>query len=320
MPPFLCRLALVAAAFLALAGPAGAATTLNTLPPSYVGQLSAGFRGEFTSDQWGQWWFEYGLTTAYGQELDRPGYSPGTHSPGLSPPLSPGTEYHYRLVVREGLFTGPFTYYYGEDQVLRTLDPTKPKVVETWLFVTVWDPLWGATVTMGIESGALATEAWVEYGETPALGLSSPRKQILPSTVGEQQSLELFPLTPRRTYYYRVSAENTLGRADGTLRSFTTGVVAPPPPPPAPPPAPPPPAPPPPPQPASATCIVPALRGAPLATARRRIARARCRVGMIRRTYSARVRVGRIVGQSPAGGRRVNVGARVSLVVSRGRR
>jgi hypothetical protein len=81
-----------------------------------------------------------------------------------------------------------------------------------------------------------------------------------------------------------------------------------PPPPPPPPPLPPPPAPPP-------SCVVPRVIGMRLARARNRIRRAKCRVGRVRRVRSRRPR-GRIVGQSPAPGRRLAYRTRVNLAVS----
>jgi hypothetical protein len=66
-------------------------------------------------------------------------------------------------------------------------------------------------------------------------------------------------------------------------------------------------------------CKVPKVVGKTLVTARRLIVRARCRVGRVRRARSARAR-GRVVSQSPRPGVRRARGARVNLVVSRGRR
>lgn len=96
----------------------------------------------------------------------------------------------------------------------------------------------------------------------------------------------------------------------------------PPPPPPAPPPPPPPPvppAPPPPTLPRRVRCVVPKVVGRRLAVARAAIVRRHCRVGAVRRAYS-RARRGVVIRQSPRAGRRLRAGARVSLLVSRGRR
>ncbi|HYX87948.1 MAG TPA: PASTA domain-containing protein [Gaiellaceae bacterium] len=76
--------------------------------------------------------------------------------------------------------------------------------------------------------------------------------------------------------------------------------------------------PPPPPKTAPA-CVVPRVVRLPLLSAKRAVARAHCRVGTITTAYSARVPRGRVLSQSPRPGRRLAAGARVSLVVSRGR-
>ena len=83
--------------------------------------------------------------------------------------------------------------------------------------------------------------------------------------------------------------------------SFTVGTAQPPPPPPPP------------------KCKVPKVVGKKLPTARRMITRAHCRVGRVRRAKS-RKPLGRIVEQSPRWGVKRARGARVSLVVSRGKR
>jgi hypothetical protein len=89
---------------------------------------------------------------------------------------------------------------------------------------------------------------------------------------------------------------------------------------PPPPPSSPPPAGPPPPPPASApSCRVPRVIGYRVVPARTRIRRANCRLGRIGRRWSAR-RAGRILTQSPRPGARRPRGARVSFVLSRGRR
>jgi hypothetical protein len=66
-------------------------------------------------------------------------------------------------------------------------------------------------------------------------------------------------------------------------------------------------------------CIVPTLKGKSLATARHEIKRAHCRGGTITHRYST-VRTGHVISQKPHPKRRLRAGARVSLVVSKGRR
>jgi uncharacterized protein YkwD/plastocyanin len=98
---------------------------------------------------------------------------------------------------------------------------------------------------------------------------------------------------------------------------------APPPAPPAPPPAPPapPPAPPPSPgpRPQAARCVVPNVKGKTLAQARKMLAAKRCALGKVSRSYSGRVKTGKIISQSKRPGARLARGTRVNVVVSRGR-
>ena len=67
-------------------------------------------------------------------------------------------------------------------------------------------------------------------------------------------------------------------------------------------------------------CVVPTVRGQKLAAARTRLARANCRLGKVKRTYSPRVKSGRVISQRPRAGARLSELAKVDLVVSRGRR
>jgi extracellular elastinolytic metalloproteinase len=97
----------------------------------------------------------------------------------------------------------------------------------------------------------------------------------------------------------------------------TPPVVSPPPagPPPGPPTKPPAPR-----RPAAARCVVPKTKGMTATRARKAIRSRRCRVGTIRTAFSSKVRKGRVISQSPRAGRRLRVGARVNLVVSKGAR
>jgi extracellular elastinolytic metalloproteinase len=93
----------------------------------------------------------------------------------------------------------------------------------------------------------------------------------------------------------------------------------PPPAPPAPQPTPPPPAPKPKPKrKAPPRCTVPSVAGKTLAAARKAIRARRCRVGSIRSANSRLAAKGRVLAQTPRAGRRVAVGTRVNLVISKG--
>lgn len=64
-------------------------------------------------------------------------------------------------------------------------------------------------------------------------------------------------------------------------------------------------------------CVVPRVKGKKLAVARRAIGRAHCRVGRVRKSRSLRP-TGRVIAQRPRAGKRLPLGTKVNLVVSRG--
>jgi uncharacterized delta-60 repeat protein len=67
-------------------------------------------------------------------------------------------------------------------------------------------------------------------------------------------------------------------------------------------------------------CVVPTVRRLALTAARTALAKAFCKVGIVKRTYSASVKAGRVISQGPAPRTRLAEQAKVNLVVSRGRR
>jgi PASTA domain/PKD domain len=67
-------------------------------------------------------------------------------------------------------------------------------------------------------------------------------------------------------------------------------------------------------------CVVPAVVGSTLVAAKAAIRRSHCRTGTVKRTHSRNVRKGRVIAQRPGPGTRLPNGARVNLIVSRGRR
>jgi hypothetical protein len=93
--------------------------------------------------------------------------------------------------------------------------------------------------------------------------------------------------------------------------------ASPPPPPPPPTNPPPPPAPKPKPK-APPRCVVPRVTGKTVAAARKAIKARRCRVGSIQSRNSRLAARGRVIAQTPRAGRRVAIGTRVSIVVSKG--
>jgi hypothetical protein len=67
-------------------------------------------------------------------------------------------------------------------------------------------------------------------------------------------------------------------------------------------------------------CVVPNVRGKALVMAKRKVVAGHCSVGAVKRLASKTVAAGRVVSQRPGAGRTLASGAKVRLVVSRGRR
>lgn len=67
-------------------------------------------------------------------------------------------------------------------------------------------------------------------------------------------------------------------------------------------------------------CLVPKLTGKTLSAAKRSLTAHDCRVGKIKHAKSRKVKKGRVISQKPKAGSRLRHGAKVNLVVSKGRR
>jgi hypothetical protein len=135
--------------------------------------------------------------------------------------------------------------------------------------------------------------------------LRGPGVDIATSIGREEYTVWTVTLVPGAYEYFSDSQPQEIHE------TFTVSASAPPPPPPQPPPPPPPPA--------TRNCRVPRVVGMRLVRARTVIRRANCSVGRVRGVRS-RAKRGRVVRQAPRAGTRLRRGARVTLVISRGRR
>jgi serine protease AprX len=201
-------------------------------------------------------------------------------------------------------------------------------------------------------SGSLAgsSDSAVHAVDVPTTAFPIAATLIMPGFAGGQPDFDLYLLAPdgttvllRSEFTTRQEEVGALPTSPGThflrVQSFSgsgpyildVSVGAPPPPPQPPPPLPPQPQPPPPPPAAPppspvrpptpvVRCVVPNVKGKTLRTARATLTRRRCQLGRVTRSYSARVRTGRIIRQSRRPGARLARGTRVNVVVSRGKR
>jgi hypothetical protein len=72
--------------------------------------------------------------------------------------------------------------------------------------------------------------------------------------------------------------------------------------------------------PPEAACVVPTLKGKTLRAAKRTLTKAHCSVGKLTRTFSAKVKKGRVIASKPRPGRKLAQGAKIRLQVSKGKK
>lgn len=152
----------------------------------------------------------------------------------------------------------------------------------------------GATLNGVANAHGLATAVWFEYGQTTAYGSTTRSRPLgtLDEAVVVRETIELFP---GGTYHFRIVARNSAGTSYGRDVTFSTLPYSPP----------------------ARRCLVPRLTGLSLDVARRRLVRAGCRLGTVRRTRSRRR--GIVLRQSLRTGMSRPHGTRVNVVVSSGR-
>jgi eukaryotic-like serine/threonine-protein kinase len=67
-------------------------------------------------------------------------------------------------------------------------------------------------------------------------------------------------------------------------------------------------------------CVVPKLKGKTLKAAKRALRTRFCSLGKVKHSFSTKVRKGRVLSEKPRPGKRLKHGAKVSLIISKGKR
>lgn len=177
--------------------------------------------------------FEYGLTPDYGSTTPTTSLGSGGDPVSLIANvtgLSPGTTYHYRLVVQSGggiAATGDATFTTAGT-------PIPPPTASTGGSHTLTSS--GATVSGIVNPNGAATSYWFQYGTTTSYGGQTSSASAGSGLAGVAVEAQLTGLSPATTYHYRLVAQNPGGTSFGGDREFTTASA--PIPPPAPGPAP----------------------------------------------------------------------------------
>jgi phosphodiesterase/alkaline phosphatase D-like protein len=170
--------------------------------------------------------FEYGPTSSYGTSVPcEPAIIEGFGAQGVGSTivgLSPGSMYHYRVVLTNAGDEKSF----GSGQVFTTVALQAPAVEAESSRVTPFEATLEATVNPEYQE----TTCKIEYGSEPGLPVAgttvvpcSPSLFNGPSGVGV--SFVLTGLAPGHDYYYRFVAVDRTGRAEGAIETAKTLVL-----------------------------------------------------------------------------------------------
>ena len=165
--------------------------------------------------------FRYGPTSAYGSTTASAPL-PAGHSEVLVSAaiggLTPGTTYHYQLVVTDGL--GNTTL--GNDESFTTATPAPPAhpgpFAETLAPAQV-DPV-GAILLGRVTTNGAHVVWYFEYGLTTAYGSQTPATGLGATSTPAQV---FYPVTikPNTTYHYRLVVTNEFGTSFGADKAFS---------------------------------------------------------------------------------------------------
>ncbi len=172
-------------------------------------------------------YFEYGLTTAYGQSTPVQKVPAGTSTVGVQAPnlsLIPNASYHYRLVASNSAGT-----VFGNDVLFSVQEgggsgsgaPTAAPAVTTGEAAAVATE--SAVLVGSVNPNGGTTLVEFEYGTTPTYGRNTAPQGVGNGTTPGDVAIPLQGLLPGTTYYYRLTASNDLGTTFGEGASFTTG-------------------------------------------------------------------------------------------------
>jgi uncharacterized protein (TIGR02145 family) len=163
---------------------------------------------------------EYGESTSYGSVYtvsQNPvnGYENEYIMTGLHG-LNPHTTYHCRIKAENEMGTT-----YGKDMVFTTFGAV-PEIYDDDYY-SIKKGLRSVSISLGINTGAMPTTVYVEWGTTTDYGnttMAQPNP-LLPG-VSSQPIINITGLTPATVYHFRAKATNGLGTVTGPDKTFST--------------------------------------------------------------------------------------------------
>ena len=161
-----------------------------------------------------EWWFELGPSTAYGTSTVLRSAGSGRGAVAISETvagLTPGAEYHVRLVARSSAGTTR-----GADAVFRTAGlPVVGRSSASAISLT------RGSIGADVQTSGLETRVWVELGRG-ALNRRSNIVVLPAGSAGSRVSIRVGGLAPGARYTFRVVATNVVGTATAPNASFGT--------------------------------------------------------------------------------------------------
>jgi hypothetical protein len=170
--------------------------------------------------------FQYGTTTAYGQQTALTSAGSGTADVAVRADLAgltAGTTYHYRVIATNASGTTV-----GADRTFRTTGtapppPTAPSATTGSASVSGGS----ATLTGSVTPNGVSTSYYFEFGTTANYGQQTPPQSAGSGSAAVSVSASLSGLATSTTYHYRLVAVGPNGAFSiGADRTFTTGSAA----------------------------------------------------------------------------------------------
>ena len=161
-------------------------------------------------------YFEYGLTTGYGNQTSAQSIGNGTTTANVQAVVSglqPNTVYHFRIKATNNSGTAV-----GDDVVFTTQADPPLAVTEPAISLTGT----GATLAGVVNPNGRITQVRFEYGLTTNFGNTITVLDLPAGSSNVETSAPITGLSAGSTYYYRIVATNAGGTGYGDAVSFVT--------------------------------------------------------------------------------------------------
>lgn len=169
--------------------------------------------------------FQYGPTTAYGEETtvtaDGSGTSSVTQTAAVTG-LTPGTTYHYRIIAFNA--DGSGTPAIGADESFTTTGTAPVPSLRPTATTTAASSITASAATLAgsVNPEGQATTYYFEYGLTSDYGYQTAATSAGSASGSETEMATLGALAANTTYHYRIVAVSPGGVTLGDDQTFTT--------------------------------------------------------------------------------------------------